>query len=342
MRTRRVLPFVLSIALTLSGCQFSGRKSTATPVNPNSFVWGMSVNLFPYPALHDEKRFEAVTEEQIRALKQLKVQAVRFTYSIEEPDRSVYLARRLQQEGIRSVVILEDYINGPEANETDHGYQFAKTAISHVGQYVDYYQLANEIGGTAIKSAAYPGTQLSDYDPTRLNQTLNFVSGASRAVHDFDPTAARIISINSLETGIIKEAINRHIDFEIIGWNWFSDFGTNLDNPLLNQQTGERYPFLATLRSFGKPLWLTELSRRGGAADNHETAQADFLKQAIPIAVKDGFKGIFPFNLVEDVVGLPGYGLLEPQQDKTGAWYIARPRVAFFTYQTLIKDTHHD
>lgn len=332
---------LVALSLGLSGCQFPWQKPAPVALKSSAFVWGMTINIFPYPALQDEQRFEQVTAEQVRYLKELHVQVVRFTYSVEVPDRSVYLARQLQAAGIRSDVILEDYIHGPEADETAHGYQFAKDAVAHIGPYVDYYQLANEIGGSAIKSPAYPGTQLSDYNPTKLNQTLDFVAGASRAVHDFDPTALRVVTINSLETGIIREAIARHIDFDIIGWNWFSDFGTNLNDPVMNQQTGERYPFLATLKSFGKPLWVTELSRRGGAANGNEAAQAAFLQTAVPTAVADGFTGIFPFALVSDVVNLPGYGLLESKTDSRGQWFISQPRLAFTVYQRLIQDTHH-
>ncbi len=341
-KVSRLAAIALTAIFVLTGCRFPAQKTQFVPLEPKAFVWGISMNLFPYPALHDQQRFEQVTEEQIRALKNLSVTVARFTYSIEEPNRSVYIARRLKEEGIRPYIILEDYVKGPQPDEQAHGYQFAKDAIAQIGQYADYYQLANEVGGSAIKSPAFPGTKLTDYDTNRLNLTLNFITGASRAAHDFDPTALRVVTMNSLHTAIIQEALIRRIDFDILGWNWFSDFGTELANPIMNQQTGERYPFLATLKSLGKPLWVTELSRRGGAADGNELAQSDFLKTAVPLAVSAGFRGIFPFTLVEDVVGLPGYGLLEPQQDKTGAWFIARPREAFFTYQNLVKDTTHD
>lgn len=309
--------------------------TTATPAKTYPGVtWGITVNLFPFPNLFDDKRFQQVVQEQIDYLKQSDVQVVRFEYSIENPSRSAYVAQQLKAAGIQTCLVVEDYINGPQANEYDHGYNFTKDAIEKIkaaGGSVSYYQLANEIGGSAIKGPQYNGQTLDQYDPTKLDNTLNFVKGASQAVADFDPSAQRIVSINSTDTAIIAEAIKRGIPFEILGWNWFSDFGTNLTSK-------DGYPFMDVMKSFHKTLWVTELSRRGGASDGDEAAQAAFLRQAIPIAYKAGFRGIFPFLLLEDVVGSggAGYGLVQPVKTD-GVWAIDRPRQVFNDFAAIVK-----
>ncbi len=317
-KTKKVLPGTKAAQTT---------TSAALPT-----TWGVTMNLFPFPNLFDDARFQDVAEQQIRALKNLGVKVVRFTYSMEVPDRSVFVARRLKEEGMQTVLVIEDYVNGPQENEYNHGRQFASDVIGHMGQYVDYYQLANEIGGSAIKGSQYTGTTLDHYDSTKLNKTLDFISGESYQIGQWAPHAKRIVTINSLNTAIIAEAIKRGVSFEILGWNWFSDFGTNLANK-------DGYKFMDVMKGFRKTLWVTELSRRGGASDANFNAQSDFLAQAIGLARSNGFTGIFPFLLVEDVVGADGagYGLVQPSKTADGTWFVDWDRKAFTTYKDIIK-----
>lgn len=310
----------------------------ATPVPVADYpgvTWGVTINLSPFPNLFDDNRFHQVVAEQIDYLKQLHVQTVRFEYfEYDRPNnsRTAYVIDQLHQAHMKVVVVLEDYLNGPQSDEYTHGYTFAQTAIGILGAgNVDYYQLANEINGSALKPG-FPGNQLSDYDPTKLNQTLDFVRGESEAIGKLDPHAQRIVTINSKATAIVQEAIKRGIQFEILGWNWFSDFGLNLTNP-------DGIDFAATMRSFGKPLWVTELSRRQGDSDGNEAAQAAFVDHAIPIAYKAGFRGIFPFLLVEDVTGCSSSnacdGLVQPVETN-GAWSIDRPRQVFNDFAAIV------
>lgn len=321
--------------------EWSQKKGAEITARRDTAVWGVNILAFPFPYatesqfdLHKDKMWDS----QIDYLKQGNIEAVRLTAGIDNIAYLSELIDKLSREDIRILLVLEDPA-GPDAlgNEEDHGYRFASEVIKRFRDKVDYYQLANEIGGSAILNASYSGISLDHYDPIRLKLTLDFVAGAERAVAEFDPSAQKVLTINSANTAILRATADRGIDFDIVGWNWFSDFGMELTNPIINRSSGETYPLLANLKSFGKPLWLTEIAWRGDARSGGEHGQATFLENAITTGLKSGFSGFFPFVLVEDVVKLPGYGLLRNEIGEDGFWGVTGPRQAYLTYQAIIK-----
>lgn len=315
-----------------------------TPSSRAEIVWGMNMLSIPYPY---ESRGQALTElrpmwdTQIATLKKAGVTMVRlgghtqhFTYLDE-------LIPKFTQAGIRVLLVLEDLeVSADDADEYAHGYAFGKEVVGRYRDSIDYYQLANEIGGYPIKGPQYHGISIDDYDPHRLDRQLGFIDGAEQAISELDAEAKKVVVINSVHTGIIEEAIKRGVDFDIIGWNWFSDFGTELENKVLNETTGETFSFLKTLKSFGKPLWVTEANRREGIEQVGEAAQAAFIDQAAEIAVKSGFTGFFPY-LIVDAVGLQeggrSYGFFASKQKADGLWTLGGERQTMKDYPKTIE-----
>lgn len=307
-------------------------------------VWGMNMLSIPYPY---ESRGQALTElrpmwdTQISTLKRAGVTMVRlgghtqhFTYLDE-------LIPKFTQAGIRVLLVLEDLeVSADDADEYAHGYAFGKEVVGRYRDAIDDYQLANEIGGYPIKGPQYHGISIDDYDPHRLDRQLGFIKGARQAIRELDAGAKAVVVINSVHTGIIQEAIKRGIDFDIIGWNWFSDFGTNLQAKVLNEQTGETFAFLETMKSFGKPLWVTEANRREGIEQVGAAAQAAFIDEAAEIAIESGFTGFFPY-LIVDAVGIQeggrSYGFFDSKKKTDGLWTLAEPRQTMTDYPSTIQ-----
>ncbi len=68
------------------------------------------------------------------------------------------------------------------------------------------------------------------------------------------------------------------------------------------------------LKSYNKPIWLTEVSRRLGSQGGKEKEQADFIKTMATYATKQSaINGFFVFNLLEDQAASPqerGYSII--------------------------------
>ena len=57
------------------------------------------------------------------------------------------------------------------------------------------------------------------------------------------------------------------LDYDFIGYHWYSEMG-DLDHAgaLANNHTDPMYDVFANLLRFNKPIWITELDRRGGSS----------------------------------------------------------------------------
>lgn len=200
------------------------------------------------------------------------------------------------ERGLNPMLIIEPYLPDFFNQATyQQGYDYANFIAKRYRGIVKYYQLGNEASGVAIKPT-YPGNKKTDYDDAKYNVMMNWLKGLSQGVRDADPIAYRMISSNWLGTGAMDRLIDDKVEFDLIGWNWYSDMGEDL----IKEVDGAQFSIPEYLKKYPKEFWVVELNRQGGTLDGNEQAQADYFKTFINNAVShNNLGGVFVFPLTD-------------------------------------------
>lgn len=200
------------------------------------------------------------------------------------------------ERGLNPMLIIEPFLNDFFNQATyNQGYNYAKTIAQRYRGKVRYYQLGNEASGVAIKPT-FPGNKKTDYDEGKYAIMMPWLKGLSEGVRDADPVAYRMISANWLGVGVMDRLVEDNVQFDLIGWNWYSDMGTDL----IKEVDGQEFSIPEYLKKYTKEFWVVELNRQGGTLDGNEQAQADYLKTFITNAVShNNLGGVFVFPLTD-------------------------------------------
>ncbi len=240
--------------------------------------------------------------------------------------------------GLRPTFILEPIAAHYFDEDTyNKAYTYAKKIAERYKGRVPYYQLANEASGVAIKPNA-PGNKVSDYDSAKYAHLKNIVKGMSDGVRAADPAAKRIISANWLGVGVMDKLIADKIDFEIFGWNWYSDMGEDLVKKLDDGTTLNIPEYLA---KYNKQFWVVELNRRVGSYDGNEKAQGEFLTTFINNVIKRSqVSGVFVYTLTDECGALDkeiGHlGLVNIVKNANNLCTVKSNKSAFAAYKSII------
>lgn len=216
-------------------------------------------------------------------------------------------------------------------------YAYAKNIASRYKGKVAYYQLGNEASGVAIKQG-FPGSKTTDYDDQKYAGLKVMLKGLYDGVHDADPSAKTIVSANWLGTGIYDRLAADKINYDIIGWDWYSDMGTDL----IVSQNGTTINIPEYLKKYNKPFWVVELNRRQGTIDNNFNAQSDFIKTFVNnVASHGNVQGVFIYPLTDqcgkDKEEFGRMGLVTISQNGDQTCSIKDKKPSFKVFQDLIK-----
>ncbi len=218
-------------------------------------------------------------------------------------------------------------------------YKIAKDLATRYKGKVHYYQLANEASGVAIKQG-FPGNKATDYDETKYAHLLGLLKGLSTGIHDGDPSAKRIISANWLGTGVIDRLIQDGVNFEIVGWDWYSGMGNDMVKKMDDGTSLDIPDHVRTINK--KELWVVETNRDAGTLDDNTADQANFLKTFIPnIQAHKTVSGMFVFTLTDQcdslTTGTGRMGLVSLTKAIDATCTIDKNKPAFATVQQLFK-----
>lgn len=211
---------------------------------------------------------------------------------------------------------IKKWINNNKASEiakireTDiwkHYYELAfvtgKNFANEFGNQLKYYQVGNEIAYYIIKNYplkthdqsknqfkenvkyffdTYGGQMVSDFfhseeHALRVVASAAYVSGLIDSIKENDSDAVTLVNGTRLDYGYIKFLNLLNIKYDIISWNWYSDFGeiNNSENKLgVNV-----YQELNSIGR-GKPIWISEANRTLGSYYG-EPSQSKKLKEMI-------------------------------------------------------------
>ncbi len=303
------------------------------------FMWGITMRPTSLGRYIDE-----LWLKQIKLQVNLGAKWVRLAYSFDAPDQFQYndeVVNYLKKYGAEVYLIIEpsdkfDKIKDPYKD----GYDNALRIVSHYKGQIKYYQIMNEASGNAIKDGTYSGEKDSDYDPQKYERTRDWIKGALAGTRKADPSAYTIISAQWLHFGFLDKLKADKIDYDIIGWDWFSDMGLMGDKKLSDGTL-----LIDKLKSYDKPLILAEINFRpegkNGQKGQPEAKQAAFIQQMADWSVTAGLKGFFVLELLDNPNSGNGYtdyyGIVSAQKSKSGVWSIGEPREAYSTYQAIIK-----
>ncbi|MBI3495174.1 hypothetical protein HY065_00945 [Candidatus Berkelbacteria bacterium] len=186
-------------------------------------------------------------------------------------------------------------------NLEQFGYDYAKEIVTKYKDQVTYWQLLNEIGGTAMTGNA-DGRDPAQFDKAIYGRLRAFLKGAAAGVRDGDPKAQRIINNQWLHVGMLDLIAQDKIPFEIIGWNWFVD---KQDMQKVEYAPGQYFDLIAALKARkqttgAKEIWLSEFDRDHGSYQQRGNDQATYLKTKLPQLIDTKtFSGIFIHELFD-------------------------------------------
>lgn len=321
----------------------SGQASNLPP-DDGRFRWGVGIR--PY-ALN--RYSEELMAEQLDLARELGTHWVRLSWhgwhgegAFAWHDKVIDMARA---RGLHVVLILEE-INAPtnELNAPENARKKVKEIVAHYKGRVDYFQLLNEVSGAALKGSEFPGTNFErDYDLAIYQELRDWLKGAAQGAKEGNPHAKTLLTGQWTHTAMFERLIKDGAPFDILGWNWFSDMGEDLNGPVISKSLHQTITLLDKLKGFGKELWITELNFRPGESGMDEAKQAAYLKRTVErINGYQTFKALFVFELLDQSEVLPKggkpeyYGIVKFDKDSQGNWIIGGKKLAFEAYKRVI------
>lgn len=339
---KKALLIVLFLALGTVGGYFTYKSTLGkAPVVEGSsdgmpFMWGITARPSSLGRYVD-----SVWVTQLTLIKNLDAGWVRLTY-----DHTAGFAfhdeviNYIKAQGLNPYLVIEpkgdfNLVKNPYAD----GYAKGLDISSHYRGQIKFYQIMNEAGSNALKAGA-SGEKETDFDPKKYERTRDWVKGASEGIKKGDPDAYRVVTNQWLHVAFLDMLARDNVDYDVIGWDWFSDMGYMGDKKLSDGTL-----LINKLRSFKKPIILAECNQRpdgkNGKKGQDEGKQADYIKKMANWAWQNGLKGFFVLELLDSPPSesrnyVDYYGIVSIKQKNNGSWVPDEPRKAYETYKSVI------
>ncbi len=342
--------WILLIALILGGglgfmiWKTLANKNGSTPesspeatAKAEEFMWGVTLRPSALGKYSDE-----AWVSQLGYAKPLGVKWIRIGYD-HAAGTSLYdgIIQLVQDNGFEPYLVVEPQGDFSKVSDPyNDGYQKLNVIASHYKGKIKYYQIMNEASGNAIKGGQFAGISESDYDATKYARTRDWIKGASAAIKKADPSAQRVVTSQWTHVGFLDKLKADNVDYDIIGWDWFSDMGLMGEKKLSGGQL-----LIDKLRSFNKPIILAECNYRpegkNGQKGQPEAKQANYIKEMANFAKTAKLRGFFVLELLDNPNTQSGYtdyyGIVSVEKSPSGAWKPGEPRQAYSAYQEVIK-----
>ncbi len=348
------------------GLRATERNDAKSVVEPepekNQFAWGVNTSAFQIDNYNQE-----TAQKQIDIIKDLGVNTVRVflerkieldPYSVQYyDDANDDFIDKLNSAGVDVVLIIDGDIIGT-AGKTQYdqeqlGYEMASRAAIRYKGKVKYYQIANEVTGTTVKpsdpefkDATFKGETGLEYSIDRYDSALKWLKGMSKGIRENDPDAKIIVSGHWVLHDVIKKMIDDGLDFDILGWAWYSEDGLDINKRSFNDQNINLFQIL---NDIGKPVWIIESNQHQGSygegdLKKGEKDQSEFIRNFINLNYE---KGLFDGYIVYTLFDAPTFADKNRKEqdahwglvavDKDGNNHpVFHKKEAFYTYKTII------
>lgn len=208
---------------------------------------------------------------------------------------------------------------------------------------VRYYQLANEVTGTAARRPEDTGPTLENrydlkFDANRAERVAQYERGLADGVKQGDKNAQRMITGHWVLVDIISYLIKQGVNFEIVGWDWYSDMGIDPATTKVDKQVDLDLPGIFT--ALGKDFWLAEVNKEAGSFKGTAEQQATYLTNVADVVVANpNIKGMV-VHMLPDMAAEQGedtgeLGLVTVNQQANGAWQFGAQKSAYAALKTV-------
>ena len=331
---------ILGIGAYFGWSYFKGKDEVIQVSKNKEFIWGVSM----YPFAADHVYIQKNWISQLALAKNLNVDYVRIKWddaAYTDPKANLefhdkFLKEIFNQKLGLYLILEPDQDLKKMDNAYEEGYQTASRVASFYKGKIDYYQLMNESASNAIKGPQYSGEKESDYDPVLYPIVRDWIKGASAAIEKEDPSAKRVVTDQWTHYAFFDMLEKDGIDYDVLGWDWFSDMGLMGDKKLSSGQT-----ILEKLQSFGKPVILAEVNARPNKNGQDEEKQSNYIQAMADWAKQQKLAGFFVHVLTDatsrDFKTVDRYGLVKIEKNEKERFIIGTPRKAYQTYKEIIE-----
>jgi len=313
----------------------SASTSGSASSNSIEFMWGVNLN----PSAVRKYNIETWTAE-LGYVTALGAKWIRLAFDNEPADKFTIFDEMIGAANTAGINVYLGIGSSKPILSIDNTYKdgekVATEVASHYKGKIKYYQLMSEQGSTALKGASYSGEKESDYDKAKYEKVREWMKGASAAIRKIDPNAKLVISDQWTHTAYFDMLTRDKVDFDIIGWNWFSDMGMMGEKKLKDGTL-----LIDKLKSFNKPIILAEINYRPDKNGMNEKKQADYIKKMAEWAHNsEAVRGFYVHEMF-DLAPLGDrqadyYGLVKFEKAPDGGYKFDDPREAFTVYQSII------
>lgn len=228
-------------------------------------------------------------------------------------------------------------------------FAFAKALATRFRGRVTHWELDNELDlfsmvhkgetcrdGTLWEWGDPNGDEPRHYEEARYRRAAAELRGLHEGIKAADPRALTIVDAGGwLHCGFFARLVGEdRVPFDLLGWHWYSEMGD------ITRAAGR--DVLAILRGFRKPIWVTEINRRGGSLGGREQEQADWLAAAArQFRRASGVEAFFAYELLDEpYFGAQNpeshYGLVRVSRDAKGIWQAGAPKPAYESLRPAI------
>ena len=160
-------------------------------------------------------------------------------------------------------------------NDTLTAYTAGKTLGNNIatkyGSVFEYYQLGN-LQENGIILAGKHGNSTADYNSEKFKVLAAYIKGMNAGIKAIDTDAKTMVNATWLHFAYLQLLENAGVDFDIIGYDWFSNMD---DNARRNFNIPDISLKLSSL--FSKPIWFTKMNIWQGTAYKTEAEQHSWL-----------------------------------------------------------------
>lgn len=335
------------------GSSFLSSGVSRPTAQPKTFHWGVN----GHPAVQ-----EGYTDVPIAAQLDLVAQLGARWYRCDwyqasfdsDPGHYDSLVREARRRGIRILPVIVPTINCRTDTTTEQiragCFEFAQAITARYRGRVTHWELDNELDLVALlrKGDSCPdgtvwawdtpgGYDPYHYEETRYQRCRAELLGLGQGVKAADPQAHTLVNAAEwLHYGFFERLIREDkVPFDILAWHWYSEMGESTRAP------GHKTNVHRKLLSYGKPIWITEISRRSGSMDDKEQEQAKYLASAARQFSKlPGVRALFAYELLDEpYLGADDpesyHGLVQIVRGLDGRWRIRRHKDAFHAYRQV-------
>ena len=280
---------------------FSGKaKPTSSPSTSDStdnseFMWGVDVN----PSAIGNYNLET-WNKQLYYVSLLNTNWIRLAFDNDPANKFTIFDEMIGAANTAGINVYLGIGSTKPILDIKDTYQDGNTVgkeiATHYKGKIKYYQLMSEQGSTALKGSSYSGEKESDYDKAKYEKVREWMKGASAAIRKVDPNAKLIITDQWTHTAYFDMLARDKVDFDIIGWDWYSGMG-----PMGERKLADGTLLVDKLKSFNKPIILAEVNFTPDVkTGTGQQAQSDFIKSMAEWAYNSGYiKGFIVFKLVD-------------------------------------------